>query len=538
MGARTVFLRSPVGNRTRSPLGAFKCRATRFLEIFTVPVILFEGETHLITGELFGAVQGSGYVVVSNTPVPDSSAILQTIVSWDDDEIVFTFVSDPSLGTDALVWITVYNNEGQSDTAASYLSAINDEEGITNFVVSPGSGVDLCGIGAGGRYCTLILNLDTQLTDAGYGLFSSDFFSNTPGFYLVGQDSGNTVEFGPWQHSYTSVSIGTSNPNLVWCGTVGSFAYNGNSNIGSGAGRFLVIGYDRIEPQSDASYTCIDLHGWSAGEDIFLVPKYPVTIGITAPVDGFAGQNNSITFEAYAFGASGEISANIQWYTAESFDGSDRIFVGSGAQIVETIPTPGRYVLAQITRNGQSRWARKQINVAALQIDAVDPSTNSAGSPVTIEGTGFTATTSVEFGGVVADNIVFVDIDHLTCDVPAGSGTVDVEVIDGPFSDTLVAGFTYGSGPPNPTLVTPNSGTVAGGTSVTITGTNFTSDCQVAFGTFPGSLSPATSVTFVNSTTITCDTPASPVGTGLVDVVVVDIVAMQFGVLTNGYTYT
>ena len=77
--------------------------------------------------------------------------------------------------------------------------------------------------------------------------------------------------------------------------------------------------------------------------------------------------------------------------------------------------------------------------------------------------------------------------------------------------------------------VNPNSGPVAGGTAVTITGTNFASGATVKFGN--GS---ATNVVVVNATTITATTPAWRAGAVTVTVTV----GGQSGSLANGFTYT
>lgn len=60
---------------------------------------------------------------------------------------------------------------------------------------------------------------------------------------------------------------------------------------------------------------------------------------------------------------------------------------------------------------------------------------------------------------------------------------------------------------PTVTGITPNSGPVAGGTSVTITGTNFTGATAVTIGG-----AAATGITVVNATTITATTPAGTAG--------------------------
>jgi len=84
--------------------------------------------------------------------------------------------------------------------------------------------------------------------------------------------------------------------------------------------------------------------------------------------------------------------------------------------------------------------------------------------------------------------------------------------------------------PPTITSVFPSPGSTAGGTSVTITGTNFASGATVKFDT-----TAATSVTVVSSTSITVITP--PHAAGLVNVVVTNPDG-QSATLTNGFTYT
>jgi hypothetical protein len=87
------------------------------------------------------------------------------------------------------------------------------------------------------------------------------------------------------------------------------------------------------------------------------------------------------------------------------------------------------------------------------------------------------------------------------------------------------------SGPaPTVSSLSPNSGSVSGGTAVTITGTNFLAGATVSLGG-----TAATGVTVVSSTSITATTPAQ--GAGAVSVVVTNTDG-QSGTLANGYTYT
>jgi hypothetical protein len=87
------------------------------------------------------------------------------------------------------------------------------------------------------------------------------------------------------------------------------------------------------------------------------------------------------------------------------------------------------------------------------------------------------------------------------------------------------------SGPaPTVSSISPNSGSVTGGTAVTIAGTNFVAGTTVSFGG-----TAATAVTVASSTSITATTPAQ--GAGSVSVVVTNPDG-QSGTLANGYTYT
>ena len=133
------------------------------------------------------------------------------------------------------------------------------------------------------------------------------------------------------------------------------------------------------------------------------------------------------------------------------------------------------------------------------------------------------------FGGTAATNVVVVNSTTITATTPAGSaGAVTVTVTNpGAQSGSLANGYTYVV-VPTVTSVSPNNGPTAGGTAVTITGTNFAAGATVTFGG-----TAATNVVVVNSTTITATTPAHAAGAVTVTVTVNG----QSGSLTNGFTY-
>jgi IPT/TIG domain len=82
---------------------------------------------------------------------------------------------------------------------------------------------------------------------------------------------------------------------------------------------------------------------------------------------------------------------------------------------------------------------------------------------------------------------------------------------------------------PTVSAVSPNNGTTAGGTPVTITGTNFAMGATVNFGS-----NAATSVVVGSATSITCSTPSGSAGAANVSVTV----SGNTGTLTSGFTYT
>ena len=172
----------------------------------------------------------------------------------------------------------------------------------------------------------------------------------------------------------------------------------------------------------------------------------------------------------------------------------------------------------------------------APTVTSISPTsgTTAGGTAVSITGTGFLAGATVKLGGTSATGVTVVNSTTITATTPAhAAGAVNVVVTNSDAqSGTLTNGYTYTSSNPAPTVssISPTSGTTAGGTAVSITGTGFLAGATVSLGG-----TAATGVTVVNSTTITATTPAH--AAGAVNVVVTNTDA-QSGTLSNGYTYT
>ena len=153
----------------------------------------------------------------------------------------------------------------------------------------------------------------------------------------------------------------------------------------------------------------------------------------------------------------------------------------------------------------------------APTLSQIDPASGSTagGTPVTITGTGFLATgsTTVRFDAVACGDLVVLDSTTLTCTTPARAlaGAVDVTITNPDAqSDTLAGGYTYTYPAPTLSQIDPASGSVNGGNPVTITGTGF-QDSGITTVTFDGV--PCSNLVVVDSTRITCTTPAHAAGT-------------------------
>ncbi|MFZ9309364.1 MAG: IPT/TIG domain-containing protein [Candidatus Nanopelagicales bacterium] len=151
------------------------------------------------------------------------------------------------------------------------------------------------------------------------------------------------------------------------------------------------------------------------------------------------------------------------------------------------------------------------------------------GNIVTITGTNLLGATEVKFGSNASPNILSITNTVITAVAPAGVGTVAVSVKIGDTSVAKQDAYTYLTAP-SVTSITPNIGAIAGGTTVTITGTNLKAISNIDFGVNPG-----TSVV-INSagTSLTVVTPAR-VAVGLVSVTLTGPGGVT--IVPNGFEY-
>jgi alpha-tubulin suppressor-like RCC1 family protein len=144
-------------------------------------------------------------------------------------------------------------------------------------------------------------------------------------------------------------------------------------------------------------------------------------------------------------------------------------------------------------------------------VTSVSPQVGPAGggTTVTISGNTFTGATAVKFGTAQATSFTFDSPTSITATAPPGTGTVNITVTtpSGTSPTSAADRYTYQVAPTVAKLSV-KSGPAAGGTSVTITGTEFTAASKVSFGG-----ASALEFTLSSPTSITAVAPAATGGT-------------------------
>ena len=149
-----------------------------------------------------------------------------------------------------------------------------------------------------------------------------------------------------------------------------------------------------------------------------------------------------------------------------------------------------------------------EVDQQAPIIASFNPTSGSVGTSVTVTGTSFTGVSSVTFNGTSATGFTNSDTEIFVT-VPAGATTGPISVTAPGGTATSSSNFTVVAAAPTISNFSPTSGPV--GTSVTITGTDFTGASAVTFG--------ATAATFtVNTPTQITATVPSGATTGQIAV--------------------
>jgi hypothetical protein len=140
--------------------------------------------------------------------------------------------------------------------------------------------------------------------------------------------------------------------------------------------------------------------------------------------------------------------------------------------------------------------------------------------------------TAVTFGSLAAQQYTVNSATSITATSPnyKSAGTVDITITtySGTSATSSADQFTFGN--PTVTGISPSAGPVAGGTSVTITGTGFTGVTKVMFGSIT-----ASSYTVNSATSMTVTSPAGSAGT--VDIKITNAAGQSQASSADQFTY-
>ncbi|MFF2148937.1 IPT/TIG domain-containing protein [Kitasatospora sp. NPDC058190] len=173
----------------------------------------------------------------------------------------------------------------------------------------------------------------------------------------------------------------------------------------------------------------------------------------------------------------------------------------SDSQIQATAPAGSGTVQVTVTTAAGTSNSVAFAYTASPVITALSPASGPTGGTniVTINGSGFTGATLVQFGSASALFTVVSDA-QITATAPAGTGSVPVTVTT-PAGTSNSVTYTYINAPVI-TSLTPNQGPTSGGNTVTISGTNLSGATTVLFGTH------AATITANTAAQITVTAPA------------------------------
>lgn len=208
------------------------------------------------------------------------------------------------------------------------------------------------------------------------------------------------------------------------------------------------------------------------------------TITSVSPSSGTASGGISVVITGTNF--TGVTAVNFGVISAQGFT------VDSATQITATAPvgTAGQTVDVIVsTSNGTATATGVYTFTAPLPvISTVYPSSGSmlGGNSVGISGMNFTGATAVTFDGVAATGLNVLSQYQISVVAPAHSvGAVNIAVTTPGGTTTATGAYTYVVPVPVISMVSPNSGSTAGGTRVYLSGSYLTGTTAVSFGGVP-----------------------------------------------------
>lgn len=214
----------------------------------------------------------------------------------------------------------------------------------------------------------------------------------------------------------------------------------------------------------------------TADQFTYVQPGGPGVSSMT-PTAGSTAGGTVVTLDGINLGAATAVNFGAQ--AAASFT------IVSGSELKATTPAEaaGQVVVTVVTPKGDASPSSQFTFSPAPTITSITPSSGGTGggTTVSITGTGLGSTIEVDFGPKAASFAV-VSASELHATTPPGTtGPVPVTIVTPGGHASSPVEFTYTSGP-SINAMTPTSGPAAGGTTVTLQGSDLGGVIEVDFG--------------------------------------------------------
>ena len=189
--------------------------------------------------------------------------------------------------------------------------------------------------------------------------------------------------------------------------------------------------------------------------------------------------------------------------TSVMFNGTSATFtINNPHKVTATVPSGASTGPISVTSSDGTATSATSFTVTAAPVPTItsfNPTSGPVGTSVVITGTGLTGATSVKFNGISATTFTLTNATHITATVSSGATTGPISVTTAGGTATSATNFTItGTGAPTITSFNPTSGPV--GTSVTVTGANFTGATAVRFNGVSSTTFSVTNSTHINAT--------------------------------------
>jgi hypothetical protein len=405
------------------------------------------------------------------------------IADWTHSRIICT--NRPGQGTNVPLVVTVSGQSSQANTQFSYgapsVAAISPASGPTTggtVITIMGSNFGTFGsVTLGGSACAI-----GEWTQSGI------ICTNPPGqganLPLVVTVSGLSSQSNP-QFSYDAPSIASISPasGPTTGGTVitisgSSFGVSGSVTLGGSACAIADWTQSRIictnPPGQGANVPLVvTVSGQSSQSNPQFSYDAPSVASIS-PATGPTTGGTVITISGSSFGVSGSVTL-----------GGSACAIGDWTQsriICTNPPGQGANVPLIVTVSGQSSQVNSQFSYNAPSVASISPATGptTGGTVITISGSSFGVSGSVTLGGS-ACAIADWTQSRIICTNPPGQGA-NVPLVVTVSGQSSKANSQFSYAPPTISSVTPSSGPTAGGTVLTLKGSDFGNNGVVLLG--------------------------------------------------------